>query len=183
MKLFLFLLIYINIFAREDYQTPLENVYRSYLGSEATPYHRYAKYYFENIGDIKTVLEKDSRLLQFNEKTLSYLYDYHILSTKKSFFNLNNLFEYNSDKLINTFDGIFIQDVYLREHKINEAILVVDFSMCETLKFKIDKIACMSNNISISCLNNMEYNDKLSKLSTLNANAAKYSLEYCLKSK
>jgi hypothetical protein len=171
------------MFAKEEYQTPLENIYRSYFGTETTPYNRYAQYYLENKGDIKTSLEKDSRLLQFNEKTLNFLYDYHILITKRSFFNIDNLFEYNSEKLINTFEGLFIQDIYLREHKVKESLRVIDFSMCETLKFKIDKIACMSNNISISCLNNINYSDNLSKLSKLNSNAAKYSLEYCYKNK
>lgn len=178
MKILYILFIAIQIFATE-YDTPLNNVYISYFKENITPYQRYAKYFLDKNGDIKNILEKDDSLLQLNEKTLSFMYDYHILNTNKAFFKINNLFEYNSDKFINSFEGIFIQDVYLRENNLKMAKKILTFNFCETLEYKVDKIACMSNNITINCLDGLDYKNELSILIKENINAAKYSLNFC----
>lgn len=176
--IYLYILLIANLFATE-YLTPLDNVYKSYFNEDVTPYYRYAKFFQMNKGNIKEVLDKDIDSLKLNEKTLSFLYDYHELNTKKSYSNINNLFEYNSNQLINSFEGIFIQNIYLKENNIIMAKKILSFNFCETLNYKIDKIACMTNNVTIMCINNENYDNELKEVLKLSENASKYSLVYC----
>jgi hypothetical protein len=169
------LLLSVQVSATE-YATPFEAVYVRHYGSDNAVFNRYAKHYQDTYGDIVDALNNEPKT--DNSKVLNGLYDYYKMGSYKE---IRKIIEFNLESVKNSFQGVFIQDIMLKEKKALYAENIVSFGMCRTLKYRADKLACMGNNIAIACINGSNYTNNMKILELDSPSVAHYAVNYCEK--
>jgi len=169
-------------------QTPMAKQFSNVYGKNVTPYDIYSSYFLKNkISNnkeaFKRIINSKDKYLKYYEAIIKSLYYYYKeRDTNKALKIAYKVYDRGNAKLINTMEGLFMQDLFLSSGKIKLAkeLIPSDISYCDTIKEKNIKIGCIANNISLNCLGGKEYYSSISTLKSLNVEIAKYSLKYCI---
>ena len=112
--------------------TPMEFVYKNKLGNQANLFQRYAQFFLitkakGNKELIDDILENESDFLKYYEAVLRGLNYY--FSENKILIALNmfeRVYDKTHERLVNSFEGMMLQDILIRERVFDKADLLDD---------------------------------------------------------
>ena len=130
--------------------TPMEFVHKNKLGNQANLFQRYAQFFLitkakGNKELIDDILENESDFLKYYEAVLRGLNYY--FSENKIPIALNmfeRVYDKTHERLVNSFEGMMLQDILIRERVFDKADLLDD-EYCFVLLRVTDRKACLAN--------------------------------------
>lgn len=146
---YFFLLLSINLFANDN-KTPLEFIYENKLGPNITIYHRYAQFFLDskvsgNKESLQKILNSQDDYLKYYEAILKGLYNYYLGDKSQSMYQLTRAYDRENEQLKNSFEGIFVENIFLKEKQYDKLNLILTDSLCETLSKELDRNACFAH--------------------------------------
>lgn len=133
--------VYIN-------DTPMEFVYKEKLGSQTNLFQRYAQFFLitkakGNQQLVEDILENESDFLKYYEailRGLNYYFGENILALDM----FERVYDKTYSRLLNSFEGMMLQDILLRERVFDKADLISN-EYCFVLLRLTDRKACLAN--------------------------------------
>ena len=134
--------VYIN-------DTPMEFVYKEKLGSQTNLFQRYAQFFLitkakGNQQLVEDILENESDFLKYYEAILRGLNYYFGENKLLALDMFERVYDKTYSRLLNSFEGMMLQDIFLREKVFDKANLVSD-EYCFVLLRLTDRKACLAN--------------------------------------
>lgn len=146
---FFFFLFSFNSFANEN-KTPLEFIYEEKLGSTVTIYHRYAQFFLDskvsgNKEALHKILNSQDDYLKYYEAILKGLYNYYLGDKNQAIYQLERAHDREYEQLKDSFEGLFVENIFLKEKMYNKLNIMSTDSYCDTLSKEIDRNACFAH--------------------------------------
>lgn len=129
--------------------TPMEFVYKEKLGSQTNLFQRYAQFFLitkakGNQELVENILENESDFLKYYEAILRGLNYYFGENKTLALDMFERVYDKTHSRLLNSFEGMMLQDILLRERAFDKADLVSD-EYCFVLLRLTDRKACLAN--------------------------------------
>lgn len=129
--------------------TPMEFVYKEKLGSHVNLFQRYAQFFLitkakGNQELVENILENESDFLKYYEAILRGLNYYFGENKTLALDMFERVYDKTHSRLLNSFEGMMLQDILLKERAFDKADLVSD-EYCFVLLRLTDRKACLAN--------------------------------------
>ena len=129
--------------------TPMEFVYKEKLGSQTNLFQRYAQFFLitkakGNQELVENILENESDFLKYYEAILRGLNYYFGENKTLALDMFERVYDKTHSRLLNSFEGMMLQDILLREKAFDKADLIND-EYCFVLLRPTDRKACLAN--------------------------------------
>lgn len=129
--------------------TPMEFVYKEKLGAQTNLFQRYAQFFLitkakGNQQLVEDILENESDFLKYYEAILRGLNYYFGENKTLALDMFERVYDKTYSRLLNSFEGMMLQDILLRERVFDKADLVSD-EYCFVLLRLTDRKACLAN--------------------------------------
>lgn len=129
--------------------TPMEFVYKEKLGDQTNLFQRYAQFFLitkakGNQQLVEDILENESDFLKYYEAILRGLNYYFGENKLLALDMFERVYDKTYSRLLNSFEGMMLQDIFLREKVFDKANLVSD-EYCFVLLRLTDRKACLAN--------------------------------------
>lgn len=140
--------------------TPMELVYKEKLGAQTNLFQRYAQFFLVtkakgNQELVEEILENESDFLKYYEAILRGLNYYFGENKMLALDMFERVYDKTHSRLINSFEGMILQDILIRERAFDKADLVND-EYCYVLLRPTDRKACLANATLLAGIRNEE---------------------------
>lgn len=134
-----------------DTLTPMEFYYKKSLKKDdITLYHRYAQHFLDTKTDgspniIQNILMKNDGFLKYYEGLVKGMYHYYFTADKTEYDGLKVLlmiYDKTFNELKDSFEGLLVQDIFLKEGFKDKLNIVTSPGFCDVLPLPTDKKAC-----------------------------------------
>lgn len=112
-------------------------------------YFKYANFIVnkDGVGNFDKLINGSNKILTTKESLVKGLYYYYYLNDKvNSLILLNKVYDKNLSFVKNNINGLYMQDIYIKEGKYNEAKKIISIEYCYSIEKDDQKNACLYNN-------------------------------------
>lgn len=190
LKIFSFFMLSTLLFSNEINvsikDTPMENFYKEKLGKNITNYHRYAQFFLDSkvLGNkqaLKTILSSEDQYLKYYEAIVKGIYNYYLGDKKIGLYQLLKAYDRENEKLKDSFEGLMVENIFLKESFKDKLNLISSDSYCETLSIETDRNACKFHMASkYDLLGDNNFYTQLTQLQYLDNLNTEYLIKYSI---
>lgn len=185
---YIILFLFNTLFAAENIdlnKTPLEHIYQDKLGNEITIYHRYAQFFLDskvsgNKESLQKILSSQDDYLKYYEAILKGLYNYYLGDKQQAMYQLERAYDRQFDQIKDSFEGLFVENIFLKEKKYDKLNIISTDSYCDTLSKETDRKACFAH-VTLKYYFSgdfISYYINIKKLMTENSEYGQYLIKY-----
>lgn len=104
------------------------------------------------------LLNSKDRVLTTKESLLKGFYSYYYLNNSKdALAMLDKVYDKNLNFIQNNINGLFLQNIYIRENEFEKAKNIIDFYYCYSIEDEILKKSCLYNNFFLNNIVNENF--------------------------
>ncbi len=182
---FIFLFLFNTLSANDLNKTPMEYVYEQKLGSSVTMYHRYAQFFLDskvsnNKEALQKILSSQDDYLKYYEAIIKGLYNYYLGDKQLAMYQLLKAYDRQYDQIKDSFEGLFVENIFLKEKIYDKLNILTTDSYCETLSKETDRNACFTHMTLKYYFSNdyVSYYILLKKIMAENSQLGQYLIKY-----